>query len=298
MRACVIGNCQADGLADWLRLLVPGLEVEAFAIAGVDPQDLAARATWRAMLDRADLVVTQIGPAHQARFGIPSPEALRVEGRQVLPAPWILFCGFHPDCVFLFDRGAIVNGAAGAHHSGIAAAACLEGLPEARALGLFNTFTYSALGYFDVFATAAEVMTDQWRAAGLDASAWLTRPLSAFMSTINHPVVEMLGDVMRQILTQAGIDWVEPDQAPPDRLTSSGVWPIYPEFAARLGLTGATAFVYPDRSVSREDLVAGTYAALADMTARGTAAEAGADHPASKPVIDRARAFIRDHVKR
>lgn len=297
MRVCVIGNCQADGLADWVSRLVPGAEVEAFSVAGIDPDDPAVRAAWRGMLDRSELAITQIGPAHQARFGIPSPDALEAEGLRVLPAPWIMFRGFHPDCVFLFDKGVIVNGAAGAHHSGIAAAAFLEGLPETRALQLFNSFTYSALGYFDAFATASEVMSDHWRAAGLDASRWLKRPLTPFMSTINHPTVDVLEDVARQMLARAGIETVASGETPIDRLAGSGVWPIYPEIAQRLGLTGGTDFAYPDRLVSREAQVAGTYAALQAMAARGSASEAGADHPASRPVIDRARAFIRDHVK-
>lgn len=294
MRVGVIGSCQADGLADWARLFMPDAEVEAFSVAGVDPGDATARAVWGAMLDRSDLIVTQIGPSHQARFGVPSAESLEAQGRRVLPAPWILFRGFHPDCAFLFDKGAIVNGAAGAHHSAIAVAGCLEGLPEARTLQLFNSMTYAALGYFDAFAKAAEVMGDHWRAAGLDASAWLERPLRPFMSTINHPVVDMLGDVTRQILERAGIETVEPTTIPDDRLAGAGAWPIYPEIAARLGLTGSTAYSYPDRTVSREAQVAGTYAAI---SARGAAADVVADHPASKPVIDRARAFIRDRVR-
>ncbi|MBU1345711.1 MAG: hypothetical protein KKA16_02035 [Alphaproteobacteria bacterium] len=298
MRACVVGNCQADGIADWLRLFLPDAEVEAFSIAGVDADSAEERAIWRAMLDRSDLVVTQIGQVHQARYGIPSPEALRSEGRRVLLAPWITFRGFHPDCVFLFDRGAIVHGAAGPHHSAMAVAACLEGLTETRALGLFNGFSYSALGYFDAFATAAEVMTDQWSQAGLDAAAWLTSRPTPFMSTINHPVVDVLGDVARQVLRRADIDMVEPSQRPIDRLLAAGAWPIYPGLAARLGVPSSTAFAYPDRQVSLEDLVAGTYAALSDLTARGLAADVGGGHPASKPVIDRARAFIRDHVRR
>lgn len=298
MRACVIGNCQADGLGDWMRLLVPGAEVEAFSVAGVDPGDPAARETWRAMLDRSEVVITQIGPQHQTRFGVPSAEVLEAEGRRVLRAPWIMFRGLHPDCAFLFDKGAIVNGAAGAHHSGIAVAACLEGLSQDGALQLFNGLTYSALGYFDAFATAAEVMTDHWRAAGLDASAWLTRPLTPFMNTINHPVVAVLGDVMRQVLARAGIEIVEPGTAPDDRLAGSGAWPVYPEIAARLGLSGSTAFAWPDRVVEREALVAGTYAVLSALAERGPASESVADHPASKPVIDRARAYIRDHVRR
>lgn len=297
MRALVLGNCQAEGLADWARLLAPHLTVEAFSVAGVDSEDREARAAWRAMLDRSDIVISQIGQGHQTRFGVPSAEALAAEGRRVLPAPWILFRGFHPDCVFLFDEGRIVHGAAGAHHSGIAAAACLEGLSEARALGLFNALTYAALGYFDAFLTAAEVMRDQWAAAGLGASAWLTPPLQPFMSTINHPVVAVLGDVMGQILRRGGIETVAVAAAPEDRLAAAGTWPIYPEIAGRLDLPGATAFAYPDRLVSREEQVAGTYAAITAMVARGSTSAGGGDHPASRPIIDRARAFIRDHVR-
>ena len=298
MRVCVIGNCQATGLANWARLMMPESDVQSFSLAGVDPDDSLPRAVWRDLLDRSDLVITQVGPAHQARFGIPSVEAIQAEGRRSLPAPWIIFRGFHPDCALLFDKGVIVNAAAGPYHSSIAAAAYLEGLDEARALTLFNALTFSALGYFDAFGAAADIMSDEWAAIGLDASVWLTKPLHPFMSTINHPVSEVLGDVMRQLLQRAGIAAVEPETSANDTLISQGVWPIYPEIAGRLGLTGSTDFVLPDRPVSREAQVAGTYAALRAMGAPETVADVGGDHPASKPVIDRARAFIRNYVKR
>lgn len=297
-RVCVIGNCQAEGLAGWARLMMPDNDVQFFSLAGVDPDDNLAREVWTNLLDRSDLVITQVGPTHQARFGIPSAEQILAQGRQVLRAPWIIFRGFHPDCVLLFDKGVIVTGASGPYHSSIAAGACLEGLEEARALELFNVLTFSALGYFDAFRAAGDIMREEWAAIGLDASGWLTQPQRPFMSTLNHPVSEMLGDVMRQLLRGAAIDMVEPHASATDTLLSHGVWPVYPEIAHRLGLEGGTSFIAPDRSVSREVQIAGTYAALGALRSGGAVIDPGGDHPASRPVIDRARAFIRSYVRR
>lgn len=291
--ACVIGNCQADGLADWLAALSPDLTVEAFSVTGVAPDDPEAQARWRALMDRSDWVVMQTGPAHRARFGLPEPEALRAEGRRVTRAPWIIFRGFHPDCTYLFHQGAPIPGAAGPLQSAIALAARLEDLPRERALRLYNAYVYARLGYFDAHAAGLDLMREEWSAVGLDASRWLAPQTTPFMHTINHPVPAMLEDVARQLLAGAGLSAAPtPADAPPDRLVGGGIWPVYPEIAERLGMEGGTAYRRPGLpDAPLEAAVEAAYAGLDSALADGFAF----DETAS-PLIARARGFIREAV--
>lgn len=290
--ACVIGNCQADGLADWLTALSPGLTVEAFSVAGVRADDPEAKARWRGMVDRSDWVVMQTGPDHRARFGLPEPEALRAEGRRVTPAPWIIFRGFHPDCTYLFHKGATVPGAAGPLHSALALAARLEGLPRARALRLYNAYAYARLGYFDAHAAGLDLMREEWSAMGLDASRWLAPQSEPFMHTINHPIPAVLEDVARQLLAGVALPAADPVIQPQDRLVGGGTWPVYPEIAQRLGVEGGTAYRRPGLpDAPLEATVEAAWAGLDSALADGFIFD-----DTASPLIARARAFIRDQV--
>ena len=291
-RVCIIGNCQADGLADWIGALAPALTVEAFSVAGVRPDDPEAKARWRALLDRSDWVVMQTGPEHRARFDLPEPAALETEGRRVTLAPWIIFRGFHPDCTYLFHKGATVPGAAGPLQSALALAARLEGLSRQRAVRLYNAYVYARLGYFDAYAAALDLMAEEWTALGLDPSLWLVRRPEPFMHTINHPVPAVLEDVARQLLARSGFAATAPTHAPPDRLIGGGTWPVYPEIAERLGVEGGTAYRRPGLpDAPLEAAVAAAYDGLDAALADGFVF----DETAS-PLIARARAFIRDEV--
>lgn len=293
MRACVIGNCQADGLADWLSALSPQVTAEAFSLTGVQPQDPEARARWRALIDRSDWVVMQAGPDHRARFGLPEPEALTAEGRRVSRAPWILFRGFHPDCTYLFHKGAPIPGAAGPLQSALALAARLEGLTPSRARGLFNAYAYARLGYFDAYGAAQALMCADWTAMDLDPSPWLARRSEPFMYTVNHPVPAVLEDVARQLLTGAGLTPLDaPVETPQDRLIGGGAWPVYPEIAERLGVQGGLAYRRPGLpDTPLEAAIEAAYVGLDSALADGFVLD-----DTASPVIARARAFIRDEV--
>lgn len=293
--ACIIGNCQAQGLAEWLSALSPGMQARAFSLTGVTPGDPQALSALDALIAGSDLVVMQAGPAHRARFGLPEPEVLRAQGRRVAAAPWILFRGFHPDCVHLFHAGQAVPGAAGPLHSALAAAAALEGLTQERALGLFNAYAYARLGYFEALPAALATMETEWRNLGLDPGRWLAPQTTPFMHTVNHPVPAVLEDVARQVLAQAGLKAVTAFEAPPDRLLPGGIWPLYPEIAQRLGLDPAVAGTayrrpgLPDTPL--EQTVEAAYCGLAAAMQDGAPFD-----DALVPAVARARAFIRAEV--
>jgi len=61
------------------------------------------------------------------------------------------------------------------------------------------------------------------------------------MHTINHPVIEVMFDMARALLTHLDQP-IYADVAPPPDNLASVVWPIYPEIGERLGVAGSYLF--------------------------------------------------------
>ena len=300
-RIFVLGNCQAQGLSEWMRAMVDGVVIENASIAGVAPGDPTALG-WPALIDAADTIFCQLTDEQLTAYGLPLPEAVVMTGKTYVPLPVVAFKGFQPDCTYVFTGGQPAVGAMGPYHSAITAAAFLEGLSAERAIGLFNTFTYAALGYFDEFDAAYTVLKEKALAMGLDLSAALQRGAPSFMHTINHPSTWILGEVARQGLARAGLDAKRDVPAPHDHLGDSFRWPIYPEIAARLDLAGSLSFQRSNAGhldvVDLRTLVEATYASLEALQAAGGPISLDQDRPMATPVIERAQAFVRRHVVR
>ncbi len=299
-RAFVLGNCQAEGLSEWMRAAAPGVPIENASIAGVAPGDPGAAAAWSGMIDRSDTVFCQLTDGQLAGYNLPSPGDMARAGKTFLRLPVVAFKGFQPDCTYVFTGGHAATGAMGPYHSAIAVAAFLEGLSVERALGLFNTFVYAALGYFAEFETASAVLLETAAEMGLDLSAGVRRGGPVFMHTINHPGIAILGEVAFQALARAGIASSSNAPAPRDALGDSFRWPVYPEIAARLDVPGSLTF--QRSSAGGEDLmdlsavVRATFASLEALQAASGPIVLDRDRPMATPVIERAQAFIRRHV--
>jgi Polysaccharide biosynthesis enzyme WcbI len=133
-------------------------------------------------------------------------------------------------------------------HSGIIAAAYALGLSEARVPKLFNALVFSALGYFDAFETAKREASKTFRAAGFEQvppfEAWLGAS-GSFMYTPNHPKICVAIEMAKMIASRMGLataDLNASDQID-DPLSNSVQWPVYPELARRIGISGSTTFV-------------------------------------------------------
>lgn len=285
MRIGVLGNCQAAGLAAWLQALSPTTDVLVRIVNRFDVKDSGTVAAVAAELARCDHVLIQnMGELRPVLIDLVQA-ARDAAGDKGLLWPMLNFNGLHPDCVYVLRDGAPVDGAVAPYHSALACAAWLEGLPPARALALFNAFTYAALGYFEAFAAAAAMLQDRAGRLGFDLGD-LVRTPSVFMHTVNHPAIQAMRPVAAQALDRLGLPRLHRAEPPPDTLAEAAIWPVYPEIARRLGLT-APAF---DLSA----LVAAEYAALdRDRDARGPF-----DYAETTPAVARARAFIRERLIR
>lgn len=299
-RIFVLGNCQAEGLSEWMRRMTAGTVVENASIAGVAAGDPNAATAWTGSIGSADAVFCQLTDQQLNDYGLASPAAITQAGKTFVRLPVVAFKGFQPDCTYVFTRGHPALGAMGPYHSAIAAAACLEGLSVERALGLFNAFTYSALGYFSEFDAASTVLKEASEAMGLDLSTVVQRGGPVFMHTINHPGIAILGEIALRGLGRVGIVADASAPAPHDHLGDSFRWPVYPEIAARLNVSGSLAFQRSNvgqlDSVDLQTLVEATYASLAALQAESGPISLDQDRPMATPVIERAQAFIRRHV--
>ena len=287
MKIGVLGNCQAHGVAQCIRLLAPQVEVVSHSVSLADGDNAEVIEALAAEMAACDLALIQTLEEVQPRLTGLFGTALEKMGTRARRWPPIIFRGFHPDCVYVMRDGRVMDGIVGPYHSALLCAAWAEGLPPERAARLFNVFAYAALGYFQAFDEAVALLSDQAQRHGFDLSDFLEAPAAPFMHTINHPRVEILQSVAAQALDLAGIPRAATALLPQDDLAQGPVWPAYPELARRGGWAPAPASWDP------HDMDAGArraYKAL-DTVADRTLGEAPGEQ-----AIQRARAFIRIHV--
>ena len=243
----MIGNCQAEGVAECLRLLVPGAAVETLPVARLGERfghlDRLAR-----HLAPADHVFAQFFPEGFVPGGNVHALSERVRLRLF---PTILFPGFHPDLVHVGDEASLrlsrlVASPIGPYHSAVALAAYRHGLGVAATLRLYDGETFARLGYDRMWEAGAAYLLRSARdvdfALERDFALWCRA--GVFMHTVNHPRLGVLGDIARRLAREAGLHPLDvPVEAYlPDALAREAVWPVLPSVAERLGVPGASLF--------------------------------------------------------
>lgn len=247
-RIAVIGNCQARGVAEAVRILAPGARVRLIPMGslGKDARGLEAFA---ATLAACDHVFCQ--PFPPGFFPEGGSDALRERLPRMRLFPSLVFTAFHPDAVYVGDlasvaRVRLVPSPLGTYHSAITLFGFLQGLPAERILGLFRDEVFARLGYLDAWDIAAADLIASSRAIGFDLSAELLRwsRTGLFMHNINHPRLNVLGDIAARLLREAGLEArpVAVEAYAPDALLDDAIWPIYPAVATLYGVPGSTIF--------------------------------------------------------
>jgi hypothetical protein len=238
-RIALVGSCQVVGIRAALLKLRPDADVKAWHI-GVTPgtkEDIAAE------LGQYDLIVSQLRePKPDAPLALPR---LQETHKKVFYVPTFVFNGFHPDCNYLTLRGQFRLGPLRFLQSAIIAVSYILDVPEQRVLRLFNSLTYSALGYFEAFDTARSLSLRSFSAAGFDLEphidGWKDKT-GSFMHTLNHPHIQVLTRLAHMIGVRAA--FIDEATALPDDVEdtlAAGIrWPVYPEIARRLRLPKET----------------------------------------------------------
>lgn len=287
MKIGVLGNCQAHGVAQCIRLFAPEVEVVARSVSLADGDKAETINDIAAEMAACDLALIQTLEEVQPRLTNLFETALAQSGPRARRWPPIIFRGFHPDCVYVMRDGRAMDGLVGPYHSALLCAAWAEGLPPERGARLFNAFAYAALGYVDAFDQAAALLDGQARRHGFDLSAFLEAPAAPFMHTVNHPRIEILQAVAAQTLDLAGVARSMTASMPDDDLAQGPIWPAYPELAQRGGWAQAPASWDPH---DMEGAARRAYEALDRLDDRSLGEAPG------EQAIQKARDFIRAYV--
>ncbi len=245
IRISVLGNCQALGVAACLRRLLPDADI--LGVSGASFNDPSAVSRALAEIEDSDLVAAQ--PVSTRALDAARSDALRTRlGSRLRVLPRIHFTGFHPDVVWVpsnrLPPAAKGYAPLGSYHSGLIMAAFAMGLPQERAVDLFNAYVYGILGYFDEYAKTMRYHLNEGRAQGLDLAAefeqWRGRGI--FVHTPNHPTVDVFWSLAQSFVAETGLAAAPGATPPPDALAHAVRWPVYPEVASRLGVAGSMRF--------------------------------------------------------
>jgi hypothetical protein len=254
MKIILLGTCQVVGMGEALRALLPNATINAYHVRpetqGMD--EIAAQ------LPLCDFVISQILESHNVPlFTMDRLEHMGIPRLAMIPP--IVFDGFHPDIHILADTGKQLESPIEAYHSRILAAAFALGLPEARAINLFNWLIYRRLGYDKVFQASKAALADAMAPSGCDTvldrdwGAWMAS--GCFMYTPNHPRIDVLASFARFAVERAGL--IDPVIATPtgipDILAQQNVWAVYPEIARALSIPPGMTFRRFRRGDMREE---------------------------------------------
>lgn len=273
----MVGNCQAEGVAQALRLLLPDARVELHTIAYLQRRFRDLDGFARHLRD-ADHVFSHFFPTGF----LPDGNVLALHER--LPNlrlfPTVVFPGFHPDVVYVGDLGSfrlsrLVSGPLGPSHSAIALCGFLEGLGIDATLALYTDATFERLGYYRSWEEGAAFLLAAARDTqfGLKAefARWSRR--GCFMHDANHPKLPVLGDIARRLAVEAGLAplAVRVEDYLPDTLVEQSMWPVYPAIAERYGVPAQSLFRAaatrgrPPRLLDLPSFVAESFAAYARL---------------------------------
>jgi hypothetical protein len=260
----IIGNCQSGALVRCVQAMLPEARVRAITLERIKTEEEAEAGAGKAL--KADILLSQ--DVRLPRFGRLRTEILKELRPQLVLYPKIIFTGFHPDAVYVFENSRVVASPTGSYHSQILIDAHLAGLPLDKAIGLFRAEVYERLGYFDEFRKAQIYMVKAGEALSLDLHPKRQRWMGddAFMYTTNHPRPRVMASIGRQLLERLEL---APREIDPDSITDTlggaARLPVYPEIGERLGVSEPFVFTSAVRegrqSLTLEEFAAASYEA-------------------------------------
>jgi hypothetical protein len=257
MKLYVVGGCQAVPLASCLSAMSPGLDLVRIPTT-VDVSEVAS----------ADDVV----------FRYRNPQVawtLRAAGPNEMLYPRIWFNAFHPDLVYVAGPAGPVPPPLGDYHSSLVLYGWQRGLDAAQTAKLFSQDVFERLNFFRYWHPAKRALLEEGERIGfsLDASFARWERHGAFMHTANHPALLVSADIARELARRAELPIVldAPESYVGDTLIEIAVWPVYPEIATRLGVSGSYAFKTAGSIFELDEFIARSFEAYAQMPASALA---------------------------
>jgi hypothetical protein len=257
----VLGNCQARSMGECLqalsrRVIAKSVEIK---LPGMAEEFARNNDRFHSILSQYDVILTQPSYAPLIKTHFPNLPA------QVELFPAVSFSAYHPDLVYIKLRStdSYLRGPLGHYNSAIAFWGFSHGLSPRETLELFNSRSYEALGYFRYWNSSRQALIEQGKDANISLAEFLDKWSSAgcFMHSVNHPMLHVIADIGENVLSRVGIQSVkEASYYLADEQADGPVWPVFPEIAARLGVSGSYNFKVekgsslPERPVMMLDL--------------------------------------------
>lgn len=233
-RWLLLFNCQALGLANCLSMATSAVAIEYCDF----PKFRRSPGEYLDKIDSYDLVLT-------------APQFLYTEVAdlsklaRIVTLPTLYFDGYHPDLCHVHSGSGLLKGPLGDYHSSLAFAAYKCGLNPAATKALFSAKMYESLGYFGRWHEAKRRLVADFSNHGLDISAafsgWSRSP-TAFMHSVNHPVIGCLHDIARALVRSQGLEDEATHLRPHDNLLNGPVFPVYEEIAEHYSVRGSYRF--------------------------------------------------------
>lgn len=253
MKIGVIADCKARSIASAVSAFIPGADVNFWYITNV--RAAADDARFVPMRDCDILLVLPLSNSEYEALNAVGFEL----GRSLLVCPMFEFMGLQPDQI-VFHPELVAElppeGPMGVYHSLICGAGYVCGMSAKDIVSLYSEDTYDRLGFFELYDAGRSYWVDSWKPQGFDFEGCFAeweksgRP---YMWAINHPRAIVAIEIVRRVLSSAGIAIQSGDMSDIviDDLGLSHAWPVYPEVASRHGMPGHTFFRPAEKSGSR-----------------------------------------------
>ena len=134
------------------------------------------------------------------------PDHVLRDRTTVLPS--ISFAGYHPDLIYLQERGEILKGPLGDYHSAIAWVSFRQGITPSETVRFYTRGVFFVqAGYLDLWTPAKERMLSTYASAGLpiDDHFYEWTRAGPFMHAINHPKIHAVASVAATALERIGV---------------------------------------------------------------------------------------------
>lgn len=235
MKIGIFGNCQHSSFCVVLSKMLPQAEVTSL---------LATESFER--IQGCELILCQTNYHHIAIQNNFTGSILKI--------PNFYFSGFHPDLIMeRLPNGEMLMGASGSIQSSLVLYGFLRNYPVETIVKWFEPEIFEVLGFHGYWYSSVKYMINELNHCGLDGSkimrSWIKRGL--FCYTANHPTVDAVADVCKEILQERGLK-VASEGPFDDPLKWHGEWPIYPGIADARGLSPSFDFKFGDLKESGE----------------------------------------------
>lgn len=242
----VVTHCQTYGLADALSFLLPDYEVkgedQGLFERNLKAPDAPARRHVDLLVRGPQLPGVKDNSAYDGRLTF---------DHQVI-VPGLQIDRYHPDICWIPHGDKLLWGPIGQNHSRIVFRAYQKGYDPSAIEALFTRDIFQRAGYLTPYPGQLNNLIARFAEFDIDIAKYIGKwsRQGSFMHTINHPKVECLFDISREVVRNLGVPSLldsYPDIACciSDTLATGAAFPVYPDIAMAYGFEGSYLFKKP-----------------------------------------------------